>query len=221
MQPLTLTFTSWKGGVTKTTAAMHVAAELQKLGDVLLIDADPNESAIGWASRQDPGKLSKIPFAVAGIHEVAGVLAANSYNYQLVDTQAHPSDSHLTSMARSSALVILPVSPTTLDVASLKGVIQVVESVGKPYRVLISKVNRGSSTICDRVKGQLAAEDILFFSQEISMSSVFDAATAQGAVVSTMRGGRGAARRGAEEYAAITQEILEIVNTTAPVASHI
>jgi len=42
-----ITVASFKGGVGKTTTAIHLAAFLQGQGRTLLVDADPNRSALG------------------------------------------------------------------------------------------------------------------------------------------------------------------------------
>ena len=46
-----VTVASFKGGVGKTTTAIHLAAFLQGHAETLLIDADPNQSALARASR--------------------------------------------------------------------------------------------------------------------------------------------------------------------------
>ena len=46
-----ITVASYKGGVGKTTTAIHLAAYLQPLAPTLLIDGDPNRSATAWAKR--------------------------------------------------------------------------------------------------------------------------------------------------------------------------
>jgi chromosome partitioning protein len=46
-----ITVASFKGGVGKTTTAVHLAAYLASAGSVVLIDGDPNRSATGWAKR--------------------------------------------------------------------------------------------------------------------------------------------------------------------------
>ena len=39
-----------KGGVGKTTTAVHLATMLSRLGETLLIDGDPQASAASWAA---------------------------------------------------------------------------------------------------------------------------------------------------------------------------
>lgn len=41
-----LTVCSFKGGVGKTTSAIHLAGYFQTLGPTLLVDADANRSAV-------------------------------------------------------------------------------------------------------------------------------------------------------------------------------
>ena len=60
-----ITVASFKGGVAKTTSAIHLAACLQKKGPTLLIDGDPNRSASGWAKR------GNLPFKVIDERQAA------------------------------------------------------------------------------------------------------------------------------------------------------
>lgn len=53
-----VTLVSLKGGVGKTTSAIHIAAYLQDKGSTLLIDADKNRSALVW------DRESQLPFKV-------------------------------------------------------------------------------------------------------------------------------------------------------------
>lgn len=54
-----VTLASLKGGVGKTTSAVHIAARLQQKAPTLLVDCDSNRSALQWAEN------GLLPFRVA------------------------------------------------------------------------------------------------------------------------------------------------------------
>jgi chromosome partitioning protein len=56
-----ITVTSHKGGVGKTTTAIHLAAYLQRLAPTLLVDGDAIRSATKWSQR---GGNTGLPFKV-------------------------------------------------------------------------------------------------------------------------------------------------------------
>jgi cellulose biosynthesis protein BcsQ len=60
-----VTVASFKGGVGKTTTALHLAAYLQTKAPALLVDGDLNRSALDWVAR------GSLPFKV--VDEKQGV----------------------------------------------------------------------------------------------------------------------------------------------------
>jgi chromosome partitioning protein len=57
-----VSFLNQKGGVGKTTLALNVAGVLARKCKVLVIDADPQGSALDWAA----ARRDKPPFVVIG-----------------------------------------------------------------------------------------------------------------------------------------------------------
>lgn len=104
-----------KGGVGKTTLTLNLAAYYAEQGlRVLVVDADPQGSAITWSSTRD----EKPPFAVISmakptLHRDLPEIAAN-YECVLIDGAPRVND-----LARSAILasdfILIPVQPSSFD----------------------------------------------------------------------------------------------------------
>ncbi len=108
-----------KGGVGKTTLATHLAGELAT-GDkqVIVIDADPQGSALDWAQKRSHGggrrRFGVIGLARETLHEEVPELARRA-DHVVIDGPPR-----VTALARSailaSDLVLVPVQPSPYDV---------------------------------------------------------------------------------------------------------
>ena len=107
-----------KGGVGKTTLSLHLAGELATAGArVLLIDADPQGSALDWAEQRARTGLAR-RFGVVGLareslHREAAELARGA-DHVVIDGPPR-----VTGIARSALLaadlVLIPVQPSPFD----------------------------------------------------------------------------------------------------------
>jgi chromosome partitioning protein len=133
-----------KGGVGKTTLAVCLAAELNSRGNtVVLIDADAQRSAAQWAQ---PGNLRFPVYDVALVdqavatwaHELAR--ASKLYNFVIVDTAPH--EYAVSASVAVSDLVIVPCTPSGLDLNATARTLEIIDMVrarkrGQPSLILV------------------------------------------------------------------------------------
>ncbi|MCY4608076.1 MAG: AAA family ATPase [bacterium] len=121
-----VSFLNQKGGVGKTTLAVHTAAGLALEGlDVILVDADPQGSALDWlAARRRPPLFSVVGMPRPVLHRQVPRLAAG------VDAVVIDGPPSLANIARSamvaSDLVVIPVQPSPYDVWAAGDLVELV-----------------------------------------------------------------------------------------------
>ena len=118
-----ITVAGFKGGIGKTTTAVHLACYLSGLGKTLLVDGDPNRSATGWSKRGD----SNFPFKVVDLMQAA--LYSPKYEHIVIDTAARPDENELQALADGCDLLILPTTPDALAVDALLQTVDLLQSL--------------------------------------------------------------------------------------------
>jgi len=199
-----------KGGVGKTTLAIHLSHALALKGArVLLVDADPQGSARDWAA----ARSDKPPFSVIGLdrptlHRDLPPLAKD-YDHVVIDGPPRVSE-----LARSaiiaSDLVVVPIQPSPYDVWAADEVIKLIReaSVFKENLKSVFVINRRIvNTAIGRDVGDALAEYLIpvlktVISQRVSFA---ESAAAGGTVLDTDPNGAAA-----KEILALTEEILSL-----------
>jgi chromosome partitioning protein len=113
-----------KGGSGKTTLSIHVAAALARQGaKLLLIDADPQGSALEWSAlRQGTPAFSVIGLPKPVLHREVPALDAG-FDHVIIDGPPQVADV-TRSAIMASDVVIIPVQPSPFDVWGARAVVE-------------------------------------------------------------------------------------------------
>ncbi len=199
-----ITVASFKGGVGKTTTAVHLSAYLALQGDTLLIDGDPNRSASGWAKR------GSLPFKVVDERQAAKY--ARTYPNIVIDTQARPEKEDLEALADGCDLLVIPSTPDALALDALMLTIEALQKLGNErYRILLTIIPPYPSKDGDEAKQLLSTAGLPLFSRGIRRYSAYQKASLNGVVVSEVNDSRSGVAW--SDYKAIGKEIVEDISS--------
>ncbi|WP_200333211.1 ParA family partition ATPase [Thiocystis violacea] len=130
-----LTVANQKGGSGKTTVAMQLAGCFGRRDKkVLVIDADPQGTAVRWAASAEDGK--PFPARVAGLSAAGGKVHrevqkfVDDYDYIVVDCPPAVDSPVPQSALLVSDLVLVPVIPSPADLWAATGIQQLISNIG-------------------------------------------------------------------------------------------
>lgn len=148
-----------KGGVGKTTTAVHLATMLAMADKTLLIDGDPQASAASWAAwrRDTEHQTSPTTTCLTGkaiLSEGKGL--AGGFTHTVVDAGGRDS-AGLRAALLLANVAIIPVGASNLDAAAMTDLLEIVE-LAKEYnsdlvvRVLLTRVDPRTKDTGDMIE---------------------------------------------------------------------
>ncbi len=197
-----VTIAGYKGGCGKTTVAVHLAAYFgNKNSNTLLIDGDPNRSALGWSQR------GQLPFDVCDL--TAAQKQSEGRSHLILDTEAHPSSEQMKFLAEGCDLMVLPTSAQAL---SLEAAIKTAARLPKKtnYRILLNMIDARKTTALAGARSALQKSKIPTFNTVIRSLSAYEKASLMG--VPVYASGDRLAQSAWSEFEALGQEIEELLS---------
>ncbi|NRB08491.1 MAG: ParA family protein [Richelia sp.] len=174
-----VTVAAFKGGVGKSTTALHLAAYLQTQADTLLVDGDLNRSALDWTNR---GRLS---FKVAD--QKQGVELAKLYEHIVIDTPTKPDAKELKTLARGCDLLIIPCTPDAIALAATLKMVDTLPRHKVNYRILLTIIPPSPNNAGEEARNALRNAGLAVFKSGIRRLAVFQRAALEGVPVNAVK----------------------------------
>ncbi len=200
-KPRIVTIGAFKGGVGKTTSAVHLASALALNGRTLLIDGDRTSSATHWANR------GSLPFPV--MRERQALRHVAEYDWLVIDTEAGPQEEDFKTLVQDSDLLIVPTTADALGLDALTQTLRTLADLGaENFRVLLTLMPPPPRK--DEGEARKALEGLPVFRTAISRLVAFEKAGLEGKSVQEINDRN--APRAWSSYLAVAEEVKEVLN---------
>lgn len=206
---MVIVFTNTKGGVGKSTLAVHLAVYLHAAGGrVVLLDADKQRSASEWIAEAEPEVTTRVATTPEAIVDAVSELA-QQFEYVIADAPGRIEEESRMLMILAD-LAVFPVTPSILDLRSVAQAVEMLRVArkvngGKPDALLVLNRVRKRDTISRELKDAAPSLGLSVCNSTVRDLQAFRNAAQQGTVVFRMDS---SAKAAASDIEQVFEEVL-------------
>src|SRR6478735_5261662 len=153
----TISFISQKGGVGKTTLAIHLAVAFAADGlNVAILDLDPQASAAEWKDFRNEEMPGVIAIPSSRLPKVLKELEGRGADVVILDTAPHSEGTALDA-ARASDLILVPCQPSIMDLRAMRKTADILNYLKKPTFAVLNEVS-SVGTVADEAAKAITAQ---------------------------------------------------------------
>src|SRR3954453_16325683 len=138
---LTIALISQKGGVGKTTLAIHLATAFEAEGrQTLLVDLDPQTSAAEWKDARQAERPYVMAVPPSRLTKTLEAARENGAEMVVLDTAPHSEGTALDA-ARAAELILVPCQPSIMDLRAMRKTTDLLKHIKKPTYAVLNGVS--------------------------------------------------------------------------------
>src|SRR5262249_35949595 len=126
-----------KGGVGKTTLALHLAVEAAKAGPAIIVDIDPQSSAAQWADNRMASEPAVVACPRARLAVALQAARNKGARFAFIDS-APAVESAALAAVRAADFCLIVSRPGILDLRSIGINVEIAKLAGKPVAAVIN-----------------------------------------------------------------------------------
>jgi chromosome partitioning protein len=204
---------SRKGGVGKTTIAVHLAVLAQQAGRrTIIIDLDPQRSAAGWWRAREADAPQLIEADPGALRDLLDAARDDGVDLVVIDTR--PSvEADAVHVATLADLLVVPTRPAILDLRAILGTLDIVKGATRRAMIVLNACPAsrgvGEASVTGDARRALAAFGVPVASASIGSRAVFSHALVAGLTAIEAEPGGKAAKEMTALWRTIEKEIAD------------
>lgn len=149
----TIAVISQKGGVGKSTVAVHLAVAGTLAGfRTALVDLDPQATARKWGDKREAPEPEVVSDHAERLPQLADAARANGADLLIIDTAPNADRASLAA-ARTADLILIPCRPAAFDLEAIEATRDLATIAKKPAWVVLSSAPTRSAIVEEARRG--------------------------------------------------------------------